>query len=79
MHAGGHRFDPDRLHHFSEKYFASASSSEFKEVGFLDAKLKINLRSSLVPASTSRFEEVRFLGTKLQRSELKAVASFLEN
>jgi hypothetical protein len=43
------------------------------------SKQRLCVRSSLVPASTSRFEEVRFLGTKLQRSELKVVASFLEN
>ena len=53
--------------------------SGFEEAEFLDAELKINRRSSLVPASTSRIEEVRFLGTKLQRSKLKVVASFLEN
>ena len=57
----------------------SVSTSGFREAGFLNAELKINLRNSLVPASTSRVEEVRFLGTKLQRSKLKVVASFLEN
>ncbi|WP_235048632.1 hypothetical protein, partial [Geobacillus sp. WSUCF1] len=38
-----------------------------------------NSFSCFASASTSEFREAGFLGAKLQRSRLKAAASFLEN
>ncbi|KZM57704.1 hypothetical protein A3Q36_16620 [Geobacillus stearothermophilus] len=74
--------------------FAPASSSRFKEDGFLGAKLQgsrlkavasfsfegmRNSFSCFASASTSEFREAGFLDARLQRSEFNEVVSFLEN
>ncbi|AOL35598.1 hypothetical protein BGM21_14450 [Geobacillus thermoleovorans] len=59
--------------------FASASTSEFREAGFLDARLQrseFNEVVSFASASTSEFREAGFLDARLQRSEFNEVVSF---